>query len=92
MIKQKKIPMRKCVITNELCPKKDLLRVVKDPEGKVFFDYSGRANGHGAYVKNDVNVIELARKKGTLAKVLECEIPDEVYERLLKEASNASKN
>lgn len=88
----KKIPMRKCVVTNELCPKKDLLRVVRDPEGKVFFDYSGRANGHGAYIKCDEEVIKLAMKKGTLEKVLECEIPAEVYQRLLQEASNASKN
>lgn len=87
----KKIPLRKCLATNELCPKKDLLRVVKNNEGKVFFDYSSKANGRGAYIKCSVEAIELARKKKVLDRALETNVPDEVYEALLKEA-NARKN
>ena len=87
----KKIPLRKCLATNELCPKKDLLRVVKNNEGKVFFDYSSNANGRGAYIKCRVEAIELARKKKVLDRALETSVPDEVYEALLKEA-NARKN
>ncbi|MDD7735667.1 MAG: YlxR family protein [Bacilli bacterium] len=87
----KKIPLRKCLATNELCPKKDLLRVVKNNEGKVFFDYSSKANGRGAYIKCSVEAIELARKKKVLDRALETSVPDEVYEALLKEA-NARKN
>ena len=87
----KKIPLRKCLATNELCPKKDLLRVVKNNEGKVFFDYSSKANGRGAYIKCSVETIELARKKKVLDRALETSVPDEVYEALLKEA-NARKN
>ena len=87
----KKIPLRKCLATNELCPKKDLLRVVKNNEGKVFFDYSSKANGRGAYIKCSVEAIELARKKKVLDRALETNVPDEVYEVLLKEA-NARKN
>lgn len=87
----KKIPMRKCLATNELCPKKDLLRVVKSPEGKVFFDYSSKANGRGAYVKASLEAIEIAERKGILNRALETEVPHEVFEALRKEV-NARKN
>ena len=87
----KKIPQRRCLATGELCPKMDLLRVVKNNEGKVFFDYSSKANGRGAYIKCSVEAIELARKKKCLDKALETNVPEEVYEALLKEA-NARKN
>ncbi len=83
----KKIPMRKCLATQEICPKKDLLRVVKDKEGKVFFDYSSKANGRGAYIKCSVEAIELAKSKKVLEKALECEIPEQVYTLMLKEAN-----
>ena len=87
----KKIPMRRCLATNEMCPKKDLLRVVKNNEGKVFFDYSSKANGRGAYIKCSVEAIELARSKKVLDRALETTVPEEVYQTLLKEA-NARKN
>ena len=87
----KKIPMRRCLATNEQCPKKDLLRVVKNNEGKVFFDYSSKANGRGAYIKCSVEAIELARTKKVLDRALETTVPEEVYQTLLKEA-NARKN
>lgn len=87
----KKIPMRKCLATNELCPKKDLLRVVKSPEGKVFFDYSSKANGRGAYVKASLEAIDIAEKKGVLNRALETTVPSEVFEALRKEV-NARKN
>ena len=87
----KKIPMRRCLATNEMCPKKDLLRVVKNNEGKVFFDYSSKANGRGAYIKCSVEAIELAKAKKVLERALETTIPEEVYQALLKEA-HARKN
>ena len=83
--------MRRCLATNEQCPKKDLLRVVKNNEGKVFFDYSSKANGRGAYIKCSVEAIELARTKKVLDRALETTVPEEVYQTLLKEA-NARKN
>lgn len=79
--------MRKCLATNELCPKKDLLRVVKSPEGKVFFDYSSKANGRGAYVKASLEAIDIAERKGILNKALETNVPSEVYEALRKEVN-----
>ncbi|NLB11745.1 YlxR family protein [bacterium] len=84
MIKVKKIPLRKCVVTQELLPKKELLRVVKNKEGEVFVDESGRANGRGAYLKKEAAVIELAKRKNALAKALEIAIPESIYEELLK--------
>ena len=78
----KKIPMRRCLATNEMCPKKDLLRVVKNNEGKVFFDYSSKANGRGAYLKKDKSAIDKAVKSNCLGRALECVIPQEVYDEL----------
>ena len=54
----KKIPLRKCVVTQERLPKKDLLRIVKNNEGEVFVDLSSKANGRGAYIKKDIEVLE----------------------------------
>lgn len=83
----KKIPMRKCLATNELCPKKDLLRVVKNNEGKIFFDYSSKANGRGAYIKCSEEAVLLAQKKKVLDRALETTVPEEVYQALLREVN-----
>lgn len=80
----KKIPLRKCVVTQERLPKKDLLRVVKNNEGEVMVDLSGKANGRGAYIKNDVEVLDKAIKNKSLERALECEIPAAVYDRIRK--------
>ena len=80
----KKIPMRKCVVTNEHWPKKELIRVVRTPDNTVIVDLTGKANGRGAYLKKDQEVIETARKKKILDRHLETTVSDEVYEELLK--------
>ncbi|MBE6115438.1 MAG: YlxR family protein [Erysipelotrichaceae bacterium] len=80
----RKIPMRKCVITNERFPKNELIRVVRTPEGEIVVDPTGRKNGHGAYLRKDLEVIATARKKKTLNRILETEIPDSVYDELEK--------
>ncbi|MDD6301940.1 MAG: YlxR family protein [Bacillales bacterium] len=79
--------MRKCLATGELCPKKDLLRVVKSPEGNVFFDYSSKANGRGAYIKASIEAIDKAQKTKCLDRALEVEVPSKVYDDLRKEAN-----
>ncbi len=84
-MKQKKIPMRKCVVTNERVEKRSLLRVVKTPEGTVIFDRSGKANGRGAYVMKSKEVIEKAMKTKVLNRHLEVEVPDSVYQEMLDE-------
>lgn len=79
----KKIPLRRCVVTNMSYPKKELTRIVKDKDGKVFIDLTSKANGRGAYIKLSQEVVLEAQKKGSLKKALGCEIPSEIYEELL---------
>lgn len=83
-MKNKKIPLRTCVITKEKLPKQELIRVVKDNENNVFIDLTGKSNGRGAYIKRDINVLDTAIKTKALSRQLEIEIPDEVYEELRK--------
>ena len=78
----RKIPMRKCVVTQEQHPKNDLVRVVLTPEGTVELDLTGRKNGRGAYLCKDLKVIELAVKNGALNKALKTKVPDSIYEEL----------
>ena len=78
----KKIPMRTCVITREKLEKKDLIRVVRTPEGSVVIDETGKMNGRGAYLKKDIEVINKAQKSKVLDKVLETSISEELYDNL----------
>lgn len=83
-MKMKKIPMRTCVITKEKCPKSDLIRVVRTPEGNIIIDLKGKANGRGAYLKKDVEVINKAFKTKQLNKHLEIDVPEYIYDELRK--------
>ncbi|MCI9050173.1 MAG: YlxR family protein [Coprobacillus sp.] len=78
----RKIPLRKCVATQEQLPKKELIRVVRNKEGEVFVDSTGKMNGRGAYLKRSIEAIEIAKKKGVLKKSLNADIPDSIYEEL----------
>ena len=78
----KKIPMRSCVITGEKLPKKELIRVVRTPEGAVIVDETGKVNGKGAYLKKDLETFEKAQKSKILNRKLEVDVPDSVYEEL----------
>ena len=82
-MKQRKIPMRTCVVTHEQFPKKELLRAVRDKEGNVTVDITGKANGRGAYLKKDIEVIKKAKKSKILDRRLEVVIPDSIYEELV---------
>ncbi len=75
----KKIPLRRCVATGEQLPKKQLLRIVRTPEGTLAVDMTGRANGRGAYLKKDAEAVAKAKKSGALSKALEVKIPDEFW-------------
>lgn len=83
-LKQKKIPMRSCVVTKEKYPKKELIRVVRDTDGIVRVDITGKVNGHGAYLKKDLEVVEKARKTKILDRYLNVNVKEEVYEELEK--------
>ena len=86
----KKEPLRKCLATNERLAKKDLIRVVKNNEGSVFVDLTGKANGRGAYIKKSLEAIEIAKKKKCFNRALECEIEDSVYEELINIVKQSS--
>lgn len=81
-MKQRKIPLRTCVVTKEKYEKKDLIRIVKNNEDKVFVDLTSKANGRGAYIKKDLDVLEKAKKSKVLDRHLEIKVPDEIYEEL----------
>ena len=83
-MKQRKIPLRTCVVTGEKLDKQKLLRIVRDKEKNVKVDLTGKMNGRGAYIKKDVNVLNEAIKKKSLERKLECTISDEVYDEIRK--------
>lgn len=78
------MPERSCIVTKEKLPKQELLRIVKNKEGQVFVDQSGKANGRGAYLKKDLAVLEKAMKNKILEKHLEAPISNELYEEIKK--------
>ena len=87
-MKNKKIPMRSCIVTREKLHKGELLRVVRSPTGEVLVDTTGKINGRGAYIKKDIEVLEKAKKSKILERILETEISDSVYEEILKIINN----
>lgn len=78
----KKIPMRRCLATNESFPKKELLRIVRTPEGEVKVDLTGKLNGKGAYLSRSNEALNIAKKKKVFDKALEVTVPEEVYEEI----------
>lgn len=81
---RKKVPMRKCVATGEMRPKKELVRIVRSKEGEVSVDPTGKKSGRGAYLSKDKEAVLLAKKKHILANQLEVSIDDSIYEDLLE--------
>lgn len=80
----KKVPMRKCVATGEMKPKKELVRIVRSKEGDVSIDLTGKKSGRGAYLSKDKEAILLAKKKNILSSHLEAAIDDKIYDELLE--------
>lgn len=81
-MKQRKIPMRKCVISGEMKPKADMVRIVRSKEGQVSIDPTGKKNGRGAYVSIDPSLIEEAKEKDLLKRALNTDVPEEFYNDL----------
>ena len=81
-MKQRKIPLRTCVVTKESLPKQELLRIVRTPEKVVKVEKTEKLNGKGAYIKKDLAVLEKAMKSKILEKRLECKIEESVYEEI----------
>ena len=80
----KKVPLRKCIVTGEMLPKRSMIRVVRSKEGVVAVDPTGKLSGRGAYVSKSEEAVEIARKKNILGRQLEVTIPEEIYDELIK--------
>lgn len=86
---QKKIPMRQCMGCRERKPKKELIRVVRSPEGAVGLDFRGKAPGRGAYLCPDPNCLKRAVRSKALERSLEAPVPEELLARLAQEMEAA---
>ena len=84
-MQQKKIPQRQCMGCRERKAKRELIRVVRTPEGEVNLDFGGKMNGRGAYICPDMECLKKAIRSKALDRSLEVTIPEEVYDRLQKE-------
>ncbi len=84
----KKQPMRKCTGCNEMKEKRELVRIVRDPEGNISVDLTGKKSGRGAYICKDKKCLMKAQKAKRLERAFECEVPAEIYERLERELSD----
>ena len=81
----RRVPLRKCTGCGEMKPKKELVRVVKSPEGDISLDLTGRKAGRGAYVGPARACLTAARKAHRLEKAFACAIPDDLYDRMEEE-------
>ena len=88
--KKRKIPQRQCLGCNEHKPKSELLRVVRGPEGDISLDFTGKKSGRGAYICKNAACLRKAQKTKRLSRVLECEIPDEVFTAMEEELNAAN--
>ena len=87
-MQNKKVPLRKCVGCCEMKPKKELVRVVRSPEGEISLDLTSRKPGRGAYVCPNAECLRIARKAHKLERTLGCPIPDEIYDRMEAELTH----
>lgn len=78
----KRVPQRKCVGCGEMVGKKGAVRVVRDKDGNFSVDPTGKKNGRGAYICNDKNCLELAKKGKKLERSFKCQVPQSIYEEL----------
>ncbi|ASS65676.1 RNase P modulator RnpM [Paenibacillus sp. D51F] len=84
-MKPRKIPMRKCVASQEMLPKKELIRVVRTPEGDIVIDLTGKKSGRGAYLRGTAECFRLAKKSRALDRALKQAVPPEIYDQLERE-------
>lgn len=84
---EKKIPMRKCTGCMQMKPKKELIRVVKSPDGDISLDLTGKKSGRGAYICPNAECFKKARKAKSLERAFETQIPESVYDEMEKQLS-----
>lgn len=87
-MRQRRVPMRMCNGCSEMKPKKELIRVVRSPQGEVSIDPTGKKSGRGAYICPKIDCLKKARKTKRIERQFQCQIPQEVYDRLEEELSS----
>lgn len=88
MLKKRKVPLRKCLGCNEMKPKKELIRIVRSPEGKVDIDKIGKAPGRGCYICPQMQCLENAIKAKRVEKALEVPVGEDVYNKLREQLAD----
>ncbi len=88
-MKVKKIPLRTCVVTKEIKPKNELVRITATKDGVVSVDLTGKAHGRGAYLTLNKQTIDKAKQSKALDKKLGVQVPDQIYQQLLELIKNA---
>ncbi len=78
----KKVPIRQCLGCNEHKPKKEMIRVVRTPEGEIVLDFVGKRSGRGAYICPSKSCFSKARKSKRIERTLECEISESIYDEM----------
>ena len=91
-MKPKKLPLRMCLGCNEMKPKKELIRVVKSPDGEISLDFTGKKSGRGAYICHNAECLRLARKARRFEKSFSCKIEESVYEVMENELRSEPQN
>jgi len=81
-MKQRKIPLRKCVACQEMMPKRELIRIVRTPEEEILIDLKGKQSGRGAYLCGKLSCFKLAKKTKALDRALKGAVSSEIYDRL----------
>lgn len=81
-MKKKKVPLRKCLVTGEMKPKQELIRIVRSPEGVISVDTTGKKNGRGAYISNNADCFEQAKQTDILSRHFQTKISEDVYNEL----------
>lgn len=84
-MKEKKIPLRMCIACKEMKNKKELIRIVKNSEGEISLDFTGKKNGRGAYICPDKACIEKCIKTRAINRAFSCEVDKEVYTKIAEE-------
>ena len=83
-MKKRKVPMRKDIVTGEMMPKRQLIRVVKNKEGEVTLDPTGKKSGRGAYLAVDVEIAKRAKEEKTFEKAFHVKLDDSFYDELIQ--------
>lgn len=83
-MKKRKVPMRKDIVTGEMMPKRQLIRVVKNKEGEVSIDPTGKKSGRGAYIAVDVEIAKRAKEEKTFEKAFRVKMDDSFYDELIQ--------